>query len=427
MAKNLTLDSYLLMGDTYTYLYGEFTYLKTQVNKFGDIPPQQQIQQLLRDLEDKNQTTKQIQHILLSIFYLILDYNEEEYETGLKYLKFKIIAPHAKILCSQQFIITLLEQLKLIQTVAAAEDTEEEDGFSPKKEPSPKSYQNMKLKLTEKILQDLAVVLVLSNHNFFENRSNTNLTEELMDYCLDGINQSMSNTNIHINRYTKLYLSLLQIRFTGYEEIQIELDEEKKVARLEEVKSLVESDILDFSDMALFSRVRRAEEMYLNMLSKPSNPLAKTIIVGCLRAVLKLATLNKIKASQDKCKNFYFFMKNKVEMFFCNFLLGFNANMEFQHVYNWAGTIFNKIDKYTNIYRSVVFPQSGDTKQKFIYKILNLDKQDPGLMEEFIEVRAHLAYQKLRAQDIYVYPDPVNEKISKFLSSKNNPNATQRL
>ena len=163
-------------------------------------------------------------------------------------------------------------------------------------------YTLMKLKLKEKILQDLAILVFMVSNEFFFERQNQSVVNEYMDYCLDGINQSMSTPNINIKRYTKLYMTLLQIRFSGYEDIAMEIDQDFKVTRIEEFEKILNSESGDFADMAKFSRVRRAEEMYINMLSKPSNPLAKTIIVGCLRAVLKLATLNRSKGSQDKCK-----------------------------------------------------------------------------------------------------------------------------
>jgi alanine-alpha-ketoisovalerate/valine-pyruvate aminotransferase len=143
-----------------------------------------------------------------------------------------------------------------------------------------------------------------------------------MDYCLEGINQSMSAPNSNIKRYTKLYLTLLQIRFDGYEDIAMEINQDFKVKRIDDVKKIVSSESsLGFENMSRFSRVRRAEEMYTEMINRPSNPLAKVITVGCLRSVLKLATLGKSGSSgkngADKCKFSLFFTNFSI---FVNFL-----------------------------------------------------------------------------------------------------------
>ena len=53
-------------------------------------------------------------------------------------------------------------------------------------------------------------------------------------------------------------------------------------------------------------------------------------------------------------------------------------------------------------------------KSDFLYQSLNLDKQDSNLTKSFIEVQAYDGYQKLRSQDIFVYPDSVNDKLSKW-------------
>jgi len=53
------------------------------------------------------------------------------------------------------------------------------------------------------------------------------------------MNSSMSNANVNMNRYTKLYLVLLQIKFRGYENVMVEFTEEEKFDRIEEVKKIV--------------------------------------------------------------------------------------------------------------------------------------------------------------------------------------------
>lgn len=60
-----------------------------------------------------------------------------------------------------------------------------------------------------------------------------------MDYCLDGMNGSMATANVNMNRFTKLYLILLQIKFRGYESVAVDFSEEEKFDRLEEVKKII--------------------------------------------------------------------------------------------------------------------------------------------------------------------------------------------
>lgn len=163
----------------------------------------------------------------------------------------------------------------------------------------------MKLRLKEKILQDLAIVLLVSGEERLSKFEFQPIVNSFMDYCLDGMNGSMANANVNMNRYTKLYLVLLQIKFQGYESVAVEFSEDEKYDRLEDVKKIVgelEQSGSQFESIVQYSRIRRSEEMYITMLSKQSNPLAKTIIVGCLRAMLKLATLVRTKSGQDKCK-----------------------------------------------------------------------------------------------------------------------------
>lgn len=171
--------------------------------------------------------------------------------------------------------------------------------IAKRKDKSDEVEKFVRLRLKEKVLQDLAVILFASSAEKFSSTESQGIVNSYMDYCLDGMNGSMSNANVNMNRYTKLYQILLQIKFRGYEKIITEFTEEEKFDRLQEVKKIAgdqESNLQKFEDMVLFSRIKRSEEMYISMLNKPSNPLAKTIIVGCLRAMLKLATLVRTKS-----------------------------------------------------------------------------------------------------------------------------------
>lgn len=156
-----------------------------------------------------------------------------------------------------------------------------------------------------------------------------------------------------MKRYTKLYLTLLQVRFQGFEQVSMEISHDFKAERIAEIEKILDDEDIDFSEIAKFSRIKRAEEMYITMLSKPSNPLAKVITVGCLRAVLKLATVDKVNKESEKC---------------------FNANMEFENNYKWADSIFENAEKYTTLYRTHLFPHKKYAVTNFLYKTLKLDQ-----------------------------------------------------
>lgn len=177
------------MGETYTYLYSEFIYLKYHINKIGEKPRYEQILSLQEDLEKVKQP-KQTNQILISIFYLLLNHSVENYSIEpLKFIKFKLRLKHARSLCSPVVLNCLLNELRAIQSHGDEnQDDDDEDGVNLKKDSKGEGYDIMKLKMREKILQDLAIVLFLSSSDFFEKRENQDIVEEFMDYSLDGIN-----------------------------------------------------------------------------------------------------------------------------------------------------------------------------------------------------------------------------------------------
>ena len=67
---------------------------------------------------------------------------------------------------------------------------------------------------------------------------------------------------------------------------------------------------------------------------------------------------------------------------------GFNANMEFENCYDWAEYIISNCERFTNMYRTNIFPSVNYTIDTFLYQVLNFDKQDSKMMEEFLEYRA---------------------------------------
>lgn len=146
------------------------------------------------------------------------------------------------------------------------------------------------------------IIILNCNHEFFSENSKQKIVDDFIDYALDGINYSMSEARINMKRLAKLMESLLYIKFYGFDEYGVNLSEEERVEKIEKLKSLVEDgEKQDICSIVKESRIRRAEEFYANMLSKESNPLAKVIVVGLLRAMLKLATLNRGNSSNDKC------------------------------------------------------------------------------------------------------------------------------
>ena len=107
----LTLDAYLTMGDTYTYLYSEFIYLKNYINSIGEKPRYEQINSLIENLEKKESPKNQTVKVLISIFYLLLEHEEETYagDEGFNFLKFKVMIPYAKSINSPILLSALLK------------------------------------------------------------------------------------------------------------------------------------------------------------------------------------------------------------------------------------------------------------------------------------------------------------------------------
>lgn len=134
---------------------------------------------------------------------------------------------------------------------------------------------------------------------------NQELIDDYMEYVLDNINFSMSQSRINMKRLSKLLVTILQLKFHGYENYSQNLGEDERIEKLEKIQKLVKGGNEKFFNIVKFSRIRRAEEFYVKMISKETNPLAKVVVVGLLRAMLKLATLNRGNSSNDKCKFFF--------------------------------------------------------------------------------------------------------------------------
>lgn len=156
---------------------------------------------------------------------------------------------------------------------------------------------------------DLSIIIFCCNSNYFSGNSAQKIVDDYIDYCLDIINLSMNESKINMKRVSKLLLTLLRLKFFGFENHSLNLSEEERVEKLEKIRKILENeDDKNFIQIVKLSRIRRAEEFYTNMLAKESNPLAKIVVVGLLRAMLKLATLNRGNSNNDKCnKKFNFF------------------------------------------------------------------------------------------------------------------------
>lgn len=125
--------------------------------------------------------------------------------------------------------------------------------------------------------------------------------DDYIDYCLEVINFSMTQSKINMKRISKLLTTLLHLKFEGFEFNSVNLNEDERVERIEEMEKLMENEKVEFYHIVKYSKIRRVEEFYTKMLSRENNPLAKIIVVGLLRAMLKLATLNRGNSSNDKC------------------------------------------------------------------------------------------------------------------------------
>ena len=342
-----TLTYYYSLSDAWPILYSEIIYIKYHLQKIGENDRKDQILVLIDELE-KVQEEDQTQKILISIFYLLIEHNEIFSEVDHpKTIKFHARADLCKTLNSTFFLQLILNELKSLKKgpEKSKENSEAKDDSKNKKDGNentqklnfefgakipqkPTQEENSKKEkekakafkriVKEKILLDLVNLILSANVKFFNQNYQKELIQSYLDYCLEGINLSMSHSQIHMKRITKILNSLLQIMFLGYEEISINLSEDERVRKIEDVMKLVKAG-QDFTDIVQFSRIERVERFYTEMLSKPSNPLAKTIVVGLLRAMLKLATLNNDRGStvNEKCK---FEMIFGEEKHFCVFL-----------------------------------------------------------------------------------------------------------
>jgi hypothetical protein len=110
MAK-YTLDSYYTLGDTYLVLYSEFIYVKNFINKIGDKARYEQITSLQEELE-KVKNSKKIVKILMSMYYLLLDFTAAQHEdTDKKFIQFSLMQKHAKSLNSPLVFNCILQEL----------------------------------------------------------------------------------------------------------------------------------------------------------------------------------------------------------------------------------------------------------------------------------------------------------------------------
>lgn len=108
------LNNYYSNSDTWTVLYSEIVYMRTFLTKIGELPKKQQVLYLIDELEKLKEDNK-TEEILISIYFLLLEFKEVYNADEPKHLQFIVIQDCCKDLTSNFFMKTLLNEMRVLK------------------------------------------------------------------------------------------------------------------------------------------------------------------------------------------------------------------------------------------------------------------------------------------------------------------------
>lgn len=249
------------------------------------------------------------------------------------------------------------------------------------------------------LLLDLLYLILFYNSQTLNDSLDTYnpFFKKLIDLLLFFVESSLERADINLRRVTAIFSLVLVIFFS--EEIKESeekiLEDSKKKQMIQEISEIIEKNI--FLEISKHSTNQKSEDLFKLFVTQKSSALAKYLVVGLLRALLKLATLVKSNKKNANCNYIY--------------KIGFDANCETHLVYRYLSLLLeNKLEQRRTLYRDLN-PETADRKI-FLFKIYNLHKPDSEV-ENFLEFKAQEEFQEIASNHSGFYLDSLDSLRSK--------------
>lgn len=342
-----TILNYYSFGDTWVVLAAEQTYLGSLFGEIGKKSVQDQLFMISENLERQISEERKT-NLLMSAFYLLFTFEKEQpiplssrsmvLEDGEKeaegqnqesregkIIKFQVLDQYLQYLSSPFLIREIIRWIKSHQNFEEKNDSSDDQS----------ELKRMQFKAGFDLLLIIIWDSFKNNSNLMKINSKKNsLFFEVFDFVIQQIEFSRKNAHILMKRTSKLMCILLS-NFQKLSNIEInsqelssniELDEQKKIEIYKNFQKMLDEQIqtsdltssqiepknqLNHLKLLQDSSSKNIEILNCHLLKNKSSPLSEFVVVGLLRAMLKLYSLestsknsSKKKKSSNQCKPF---------------------------------------------------------------------------------------------------------------------------
>ena len=395
---NFKISDYYSLGDTWVVLHAEYMYIKSFFKRIGHLSREEQVFNLLENLEKKG-NIKKFSKINISLFYLMLEISLKPMkvsqspsstdipEIPKKTACFSINQKISKKFTTEFFITQLLACIKELPPLETTEENKDK-------------IHN--LSITHKVFFDFLILVILQTEDAFVT-ANHKLFYAVLSVAFDQIKFSLSNPHCNLKRVTKL-LEVVITKLFRQElgSLGKELSDAEKTEIFEKITLLVneseqreeKDEESQFEKILELSTSQKIETFFYQLQVDKRSPLSSLIVVGLLRAMLKLGALT-ISPTAKKVVTCY------------------DSNLEFQSNYEYMIGFLSKHDKVSQMYRETVNPSKTYGISTFLYRSLGIVSADPTDRENFMETVCLQGYIQAKGLKLMLYPDPIKNELGK--------------
>ena len=301
---------------------------------------------------------------------------------------FSIIQNISKHFTTEFFITQLLACIKELPPLESTEDNKDK-------------IHN--LSITHKVFYDFLIFVILQTEDSFVN-ANNKLFYAVLSVAFDQIKFSLNNPHCNLKRATKL-LEVVIIKLFKQElgEQEKEITDAQKIEMFEKMEKIQQEAEENekqqkescFEKILELSNSQKIETFFYQLQVDKRTPLSSLIVVGLLRAMLKLGTLT-ISPTAKKIVTCY------------------DSNLEFQSNYEYMIGFLSKHDKVSKLYRDNVNPSKVYGISNFLFKSLAIVSADATERENYMETICLQGYIQAKGMHLMLYPDPIKNELCKI-------------